>query len=229
MHIGGFLKNSLSDYPGRIAAVCFTQGCNLQCLYCHNAPLTMPSGEAEISLPDMLAYLQSRMGQLDGVVFSGGEPLMQPDLLQVIQEVKAMHFAVKLDTNGTMPQHFQAVIQSKLLDYVAMDYKADDTLWPLITGSHVPYPNLEQSLNILLNSSVDYEIRITLVPAIHTESTLAYLSQKLKGAKRIRLQTLSGGSTLHHSLDKKPGHTAEALNQIKARYFGQHPDCQVRH
>lgn len=177
---------------------------------------------------NIYAYLEQRQGQLDGVVFSGGEPLLQPNLLACIKQVKALGYAVKLDTNGTLPFKLDAILSEAVLDYVAMDFKADSTLWPSLTNSIVPHVHILKSLALLNQSQLDYEIRITLVPGLHTHENLSAMAQSLHQTKRIRLQTLSGGETLDPQLRQMQGFTEETLIKTKQQYFASHPDCKIR-
>jgi pyruvate formate lyase activating enzyme len=125
MRIGGLQKLSLIDFPGKLAAVIFTQGCNLRCRYCHNPELVLPSCFHEtIKEEDVLAFLYSRRKYLEGVVISGGEPTVQPELIPFMRSVKQMNFALKLDTNGTRPEILKEIIALQLVDFIAMDVKA---------------------------------------------------------------------------------------------------------
>ena len=132
--IGGIQKTSLIDFPGKIAAVVFTQGCNFRCGYCHNPSLAVssPHWENRLSHKDILSFLQTRIGKLDGIVISGGEPTIQSGLYDFIKEIKNMGFLVKLDTNGTNPQVLERLINDNLLDYIAMDIKAPLEKYPQI-------------------------------------------------------------------------------------------------
>ena len=122
MRISGLQKLSMVDYPGKLAATVFTGGCDLRCPFCHNAPLVVRVAETpHLSQEEILSFLDSRRGLLDGVVLSGGEPLLQPDAAEFLRAVRSMGFAVKLDTNGCHPEALADILRQGLADYVAMD------------------------------------------------------------------------------------------------------------
>ena len=134
MKIGGLLKFTLIDFPGRPAAVVFTQGCNFRCRYCHNPELVYPHMFAEpVAEEEIDAFLKRRQGTLEGIVVSGGEPTLHEDLPQFLAKLKGMGYATKLDTNGTRPEVLKQLIQGKLLDFIAMDLKAPLEKYSLIT------------------------------------------------------------------------------------------------
>ena len=165
MYICGLQKLAMVDYPGKIAATVFTGGCNLRCPFCHNALLvTRLSETPEIPQSEVLDFLRSRKGLLDGVVLSGGEPLMQPDAADFLRSVRDLGFAVKLDTNGCYPDRLASLLEEGLVDYVAMDIKNCREKY----GETVGIPNfdtapVEESVRLLRSSGVEYEFRTTLV------------------------------------------------------------------
>ena len=177
MNVQGFQKLTLLDYPGRTACTVFTGGCNLRCPFCHNAglvrtPLASPNATAEV-----LTYLSRRQGILDGVCVTGGEPLLQPDLVDFLRRVKEMGYAVKLDTNGTLPDRLQAVLATGLVDYVAMDVKSSPDGYAAAAGAEVDVTAVQRSLCILRDSGLPYELRTTAVKGIHTEADFAAIGQ----------------------------------------------------
>lgn len=171
MLIGGLHKHSLIDYPDRIAAVVFTQGCNFRCPYCHNPSLVYPEHYgALIDTEEVLGFLQKRQGLLDGVVITGGEPLLQQDIEQFILSVKRMGYKVKLDTNGSMPEMLQALLSNGLVDYVAMDYKAPLRAYSRVASVEVDTEKIMESVSHIVNSGVHYEIRTTLYSGLGLSS-----------------------------------------------------------
>jgi pyruvate formate lyase activating enzyme len=190
MKIAGIEKCSFVDYPGHLAAVIFTSGCNLDCYYCHNHSLVRDAGpgarmwfDTEIAL----AWLDKRRGFLDGVVITGGEPTLQPDLADFIRKVRAKEYRVKLDTNGTRPAVLRALIEENLLDYVAMDIKAPVEKYEVTCGAPVDHRVIHESIDILLAGSVDYEFRTTVLPHF-TESDIFAMARRIRGARRYVLQ-----------------------------------------
>ena len=123
MRIQGIQKLTLLDYPGRTACTIFLSGCNFRCPFCHNAPLLTAADEDGMDEDELLAFLKKRQGLLDGVAVTGGEPLLRPDLPQLLEKIKALGYVIKLDTNGAFPERLETVVCAGLADYVAMDVK----------------------------------------------------------------------------------------------------------
>ena len=165
MHIHGLQKLAMVDYPGKLAATVFTGGCDLRCPFCHNALLVTRLAETpEIPEREVLDFLFSRKGLLDGVVLTGGEPLLQPDAAEFLQAVRELDFAVKLDTNGCHPDALADILDRRLADYVAMDIKNSLEKYPWTVG--VPgfdTAPVERSARLLMEGPADYEFRTTLV------------------------------------------------------------------
>lgn len=190
MRILGLQKLSLLDFPGKVAATVFTGGCDLRCPFCHNAPLVLPGrGTSALDAGGVLDFLASRRGLLDGVVLSGGEPLLQPDAADFLAEVKAMGFAVKLDTNGCHPDALADILDRRLADYVAMDIKNSLEKYPWTVG--VPgfdTAPVERSARLLMEGPADYEFRTTLVCPFHEVGDMETIGRWLRGARRYYLQ-----------------------------------------
>ena len=190
MRILGLQKLSLLDFPGKVAATVFTGGCNLRCPFCHNAPLVLPGrGTSALDAGGVLDFLASRRGLLDGMVLSGGEPLLQPDAADFLAEVKAMGFAVKLDTNGCHPDALADILDRRLADYVAMDIKNSLEKYPWTVG--VPgfdTAPVERSARLLMEGPADYEFRTTLVRPFHEVGDMETIGRWLRGARRYYLQ-----------------------------------------
>ena len=190
MRICGLQKLSMVDYPARLAATVFTGGCDLRCPFCHNAPLVTRASEAPaLSEEEMLAFLKHRRGLLDGVVLSGGEPLLQPDAADFLAKVRDLGFAVKLDTNGCHPAALAEILERGLADYVAMDIKNCREKYPQTVG--IPGFDLapvEESARLLRTSGVDFEFRTTVVRELHTPADMAAIGRWLEGSPRYFLQ-----------------------------------------
>ena len=190
MRILGLQKLSLVDFPGKVAATVFTGGCNLRCPFCHNAPLVLPGrGTSALDAGGVLDFLASRRGLPDGVVLSGGEPLLQPDAADFLAEVKAMGFSVKLDTNGCHPDALADILDRRLADYVAMDIKNSLEKYPWTVG--VPgfdTAPVERSARLLMEGPADYEFRTTLVRPFHEVGDMETIGRWLRGARRYYLQ-----------------------------------------
>ena len=188
MKIAGIVPNSFVDYPGKIAALVFTPGCNMNCWYCHNRHLL--SSEAEKVLYNtrsILADLERKQGILDAVVLTGGEPTLQPGLLDFAREVKGLGFLVKLDTNGTKPEVIRSMLEQGLLDYIAMDIKAPFEKYEAVCKRPVPVERVKESISLILGAGIDYEFRTTFSPDL-TQDDLVAIARSIQGAKRYTLQ-----------------------------------------
>jgi pyruvate formate lyase activating enzyme len=189
MLIGGLQKTSLIDYPGKISAVAFLQGCNFRCPYCHNPELVNPElFGPPMPQQDLWALLEKRRGKLDAVVITGGEPCLHKDLMALIQRIKAMGYLVKLDTNGAYPEMLGDIIQSKCLDYIAMDIKGPLEKYAALTGSAADSEAIQASLRLIMHSDIDYEFRTTLVRTLISPGDVLAIGHMIAGARRYALQ-----------------------------------------
>lgn len=173
MTINGLQKLTLLDYPGKVACTIFFAGCNFRCPFCHNASLVLAPAEAEqISEETVLAFLKKRQGVLDGVCITGGEPLLQPELPAFIEKIRALGYAVKLDTNGYFPARLQQLIDAGLVDYIAMDVKNAPEKYPQTVGiSPFDLSPVLKSMEILRTCGMPFEFRTTVVHGLHMNGT----------------------------------------------------------
>ena len=190
MQISGFQKITLLDYPGKVACTVFTAGCNFRCPFCHNASLvTHIDNSVSFSEQEILDYLEKRQGILEGVCITGGEPLLQPDIAKFLKKIKALGYAVKLDTNGSFPEKLKDLIEEKLVDYVAMDIKNSKEKYAETIGVDGKFmENIEKSISYLLENKVDYEFRTTVVSQFHTPQDIVSIGEWIKGANKYFLQ-----------------------------------------
>lgn len=191
MHISGLQKLAMVDFPGKLAATVFTGGCNLRCPFCHNALLVnrLAENPETHSVEEVLDFLKKRRGLLDGVVLSGGEPLMQNGAAEFLEQVRSLGFAVKLDTNGCYPEALEEILKRKLVDYVAMDIKNSREKYGVTVGiPDFDVTPIEQSVALLKNSGVDFEFRTTVVKEFHTAQDIVSIGQWLAGSPRYYLQ-----------------------------------------
>ena len=188
MRIAGLQPVSLCDYPGKVAAVVFTQGCNLRCPFCHNGGLIPVEGQGLIPQEEVLKTLRSRSGLLDGVVISGGEPTLQSDLPVFIHQVRDLGLSVKLDTNGTRPEVIEALLANRLLDFIAMDVKAPFEKYPLLAGVDVPTTQIKASMGLVAASGVDHEFRTTFVRPLLADDDLEQIRRSLPPSSRHKVQ-----------------------------------------
>lgn len=212
MRILGFQKLTLLDYPGRTACTVFAGGCNFRCPFCHNAPLVTGEAEQEpFSEEEILSYLQKRAGLLDGVCVSGGEPTLQPDLPAFLRKIRALGYAVKLDTNGSQPRMLKALMSEGLIDYAAMDLKSSPEEYARACGLPVDWHAVQESIDLLMQGSIDYEFRTTVVAELHSEQIIARAAERIAGAKRYFLQAFVDSGALI-----APGYHAASREQMHA-------------
>lgn len=190
MNIAGLQKMTLLDYPGRIACTVFLAGCSLRCPFCHNASLVLPERcpPPMLSVEELLDFLNNRRGKLDGVCITGGEPTLHRDLPQLIGAIRDLGFPVKLDTNGTNPAMLEALLEENLLDYVAMDIKNCPDRYDETCGGVSVLPQVQKSVQLLKNCTVDYEFRTTVYAPAHGPKEMDAIGQWLRGAKRYFIQ-----------------------------------------
>ncbi len=198
MLIGGYQPCSLCDYPGHVAAVIFTQGCNFRCPFCHNGALLPAAAPAECLVPveDILDRLRHRRGQLDAAVVSGGEPTLHADLPDLLARLKTLGFATKLDTNGSQPAMIRALLRDKLLDYLAMDVKAPWATYDAVTGVHAPTEAIRESMALLARSGVPHAFRTTWVPTLLSRDDLAAIRGAIPPGSPYHLQPFRAAAAL---------------------------------
>ena len=224
MRICGLQKLAMVDFPGKIASTVFTGGCNLRCPFCHNALLVTKLAENPETHTEekVLSFLHSRKGLLDGVVLSGGEPLLQSDAADFLAAVKAMGYAVKLDTNGCYPAALSDILARGLADYVAMDIKNSREKYGLTVGLPAFDPSpVEESLRLLRESGVDYELRTTIVKEFHTAQDIVSIGQWCAGAPRYYLQSfVDSGNLVGTGCSGVEPLELQGFAEIARPYFG---------
>ena len=173
MNITGLQKMTLLDFPGKVACTVFLQGCNFRCPFCHNSDLLGSESDQHIPKDELLNFLKKRRGLLDGVCITGGEPTLQPDLKELIADIKALGFAVKLDTNGARPDVLKDLASSGLLDYVAMDIKNCPRRYAETAGlPRFPLEKVEESIRFLMTGALPFEFRTTVVEEFHDDAAM---------------------------------------------------------
>ncbi|HSG28579.1 MAG TPA: anaerobic ribonucleoside-triphosphate reductase activating protein [Candidatus Krumholzibacterium sp.] len=187
MVIGGFQRFTLSDFPGRSAAIVFTSGCNFSCPWCHNASLITPAREGYRE-ETVLGFLERRRGALDGVVITGGEPTMHDDLPRFIGRIRDLGLEVKLDTNGSRPGMLREMLDSSLLDYIAMDVKAPPAKYQALAGVRVDLADIAESIGLIAGSGVEHEFRTTRVPHMLTGADLFAIMSMIPEGSAHRIQ-----------------------------------------
>ena len=229
MLIKGLQKLTLLDFPEKMACTVFTFGCNFRCPFCHNASLVLSdrADDTAISEEEFFSFLRKRTGVLEGVCITGGEPTLQPDLSDFIRKIKAMGYAVKLDTNGFRPAVLKALIAEGLLDYVAMDIKNSLALYPETVGiPSLDTAAVEESIDFLMEGHVPFEFRTTLVKGLHTSESIADMGKRLAGDQLFFLQTFEdSGDLIGDGMDAFDQGETEALLAVLCNYV---PNAQIR-
>jgi len=227
MIIGGLQKLTLIDYPGHIAATVFTVGCNFRCPFCHNPELVSGMGYSASSIleDEFFQLLENRKGKLEGVCITGGEPTIQPDIVDFIRKIKNLGFKVKLDSNGTRPDVLRRLFLEKLLDFVAMDIKNSPEKYSNTTNSKADIGRIKLSVDLIRNSGIDYEFRTTVVPGLHEEGDFEKIGVWLEGSRKYVLQAFEDkGKILDPGLKKRVEGKKLDLEKIAnniEKYFGK--------
>ncbi len=217
LEIKGLHKTTLIDYPDKVACTIFLPRCNFRCGFCYNKDLVVDYD----SMPTMteekvLDFLKERKKWLDGVVFTGAEPTLHKELPAFIKKVKEIGYLVKVDTNGTSPERLNWLIDKKLVDYIAMDIKGALESYDKITGVKVDIGKVKESIEILKNSDVEYEFRLTCVPTLHSKEDIEKIGNLLKGSKKMFLQQFKHvGKFIDESLLKVKPFSKEELEEFK--------------
>lgn len=190
MKIGGLVPFSLCDYPGHIAAVIFTQGCNFRCPFCHNGYLIPIEVSIDQLVPErtIFDFLEKSRKNLDAVVVSGGEPTIQPDLMDFVHRIKALGYSIKLDTNGSRPNTIKTLLQLRLIDYIAMDIKAPFKIYDRLTDVRTPISQIRQSIDMIARPGIDHEFRTTVVNSLLSTEDVQAIQQIVPSGCRYRLQ-----------------------------------------
>ncbi|MDD5772574.1 MAG: anaerobic ribonucleoside-triphosphate reductase activating protein [bacterium] len=217
MVIKGFIETSFVDWDGKICSVIFLPGCNFKCVFCHNHKLVFNYKDLpDISWNEIKKKLLHHKGWVDGVCISGGEPLMDPDLLSVIEEIRDLDLLVKLDTNGSFPDLLKNLFKKKLINYVAMDIKAPlDERYGRITQVKVDLSKIRESIKLILKSRIDYEFRTTMVPGYLGKDELVAIAKEIKGAKKFILQNFNPKDTLCDNLKDVQPYTDKEMDGFK--------------
>lgn len=212
MRICGLQKTTLLDFPGHVAATLFTGGCNFRCPFCHNSDLLGNDAPAAYSEEEVLSFLKSRSGILEGLAITGGEPTLQPDLGDFIMKVRAMGLQIKLDTNGYQPQVLKSLAENSLVDYIAMDIKTCKERYSKVAGiPSIDMKKIEESVEFLKAGTIPYEFRTTVVKELHDLSDFEKIGRWLSGSEQYFLQNFTdSGNVLF------PGYSGCAKEELLA-------------
>ena len=227
MKIAGMQKLSLVDYPEKMCCTLFTSGCNFRCPFCHNAGLVVRPAEDFLTNDEVFDYLKKRKGMLQAVTISGGEPTLQKGLKEFVQQVKDLGYLVKLDTNGTNPALLIDLVQSGLVDYVAMDIKNSKQKYALTCGlDDMDLSSVEQSVDFLLSGKVPFEFRTTVVKDFHNQQDFEDIAKWIGKAQNYYLQQFVNSGDLVQ--DGLHGYDASEMQQLVAHVQKFMPNAKLR-
>ncbi len=222
MQFSGFQKLTLLDFPGHVAATLFTAGCNFRCPFCHNAALVTHIDNQNCFTDEyILDYLKKRIGILDGICITGGEPLLHKDLPEFIKKVKGLGYLVKLDTNGSYPDALEELINSGNIDYVAMDIKNSKEKYALTAEcSEQDLENIEKSIALLMQNKIDFEFRTTVVNEYHTVEDIKSIARWIKGAEKYFLQNFTdSGDLIKDGLNPTSRETLDLMRSAASEFI----------
>ena len=205
MHIGGFLPLSLCDYPGHVAAVVFTRGCNFRCPFCHNGHLLEDAPVPDdLTESDVLARLANRSARLQGVVITGGEPTLQPGLAGFLRRLRPLGLLIKLDTNGSRPAVIEALLAERLIDAIAMDLKAPWAKYRELAGVACEVEALRRSVALIANSGLPHQFRTTRVTPLLSDADCAEIARQVPAGSPHVFQTFQPAQALDPALRDSP-------------------------
>ncbi len=225
---------TLLDYPGKIAAIIFTAGCNMRCGYCHNSQFVIPE-ELEkmkgnfIPFEAVKNFLKTRVDKLDGVVISGGEPTIHNHLPEFMEKIKDMGFLVKLDTNGTNSKMIKKILDKNLADYIAMDIKTSLNKYNDLTRMNINIKEITKSIELIKNSNIKYEFRSTILPECHDLETLKEMGQMIKDSRLWALQNFRNISVLNEKFKEFSSFSKKELEEFKIELEDYVNKIEIRH
>jgi len=228
MIIGGFQRFSLIDYPGRICAIVFTQGCNFRCPYCHNPELVDTAGLPAVTQEEVMSFLEARRGKLEAVTITGGEPLVQPDIGNFLSSVKSLGYLVKLDTNGSFPSRMEEILQANTVDYIAMDVKAPLDKYDQVVRRSIDKARILSSIKLIMDSGLGYEFRTTVVKPLLEGDDFIKMGKMIQGARLYVLQRFVPSKLLDDQLLNADTYSDDELNAIRHQMDGYVECCIIR-
>jgi pyruvate formate lyase activating enzyme len=227
MRLGGLQKCSLIDYPGKLSAIIFTIGCNFRCPYCHNPELVDETAE-EISEAAFFQFLETRIGKLDAVTITGGEPTMHEDLLPFLGRIKELGFLIKLDSNGTRSDVLKGAIEQQLVDYIAMDIKAPLHKYEGTVARPVDCAEIKKSIALLKEGQVAYEFRTTVIKSLLSIEDFHAIGNTITGAQTYYLQKFIPTKLLNPAFIRKTTYTDSEFAEIKSIMDTYVKTCNIR-
>jgi len=233
MEFKGFIKTSLIEYPGKIVSVAFVGGCNFRCPFCQNPDLVHNSRSLpSISEKEVIDHLLSKRKWLDGLVITGGEPMLEKDLPNFVSKIKKEGFLVEIETNGTNPGMLRDLVERSLIDYLALDIKApfEWEKYRKVAGivDKKLLGKVKESVKILLSSNIDYELRTTVVPGLVDQEDLISIARSFEGVKKYVLQQFVPKVTLDKQYEKIKPYSKTQLEEMKEKIANYLELCEIR-
>jgi len=234
MIIAGLQRSTLIDYPGKLACIVYLAGCNFRCPWCYSAELVLPLkivNQPRFSEKEIFDFLESRKGLLEGVVICGGEPTINKELPNFLEKIKAMGFAIKLDTNGSNPKTLKDLVSAGLINYVAMDIKSsfNNPIYEKVFVEGVTMDAIKESVEFLKNGKLDFEFRTTVVNTIHKKEEFLEIAKWIGGPNvKYYLQNFRAEKTIDPEFEKVKPFSKEFLEEIVKEIFSQFKICQLR-
>lgn len=229
MKIGAIQKTSLIEFPGLISCIVFTQGCNFRCHYCHNPELVLPEKFGDI-IPEeeFFHFLDRRKKYIEGVCITGGEPSIQPDIIDFIKKIKERKFKVKFDTNGSIPEIIEILLKENLVDYLSLDIKGPFEKYQIITNVNVDIVKIKKSIDLVKNSKIEYEFRTTVVKNQLEISDFEKIGEIIKGTKKYYLQKFIPSKLVNPEFMKEKTYDENELKEIKEIMEKYVEFCDIR-
>jgi len=230
MVIGGLQRFSLIDYPGKICAIVFTQGCNFRCPYCHNPELVEKNhtGNEAVEQDEVLSFLEARRGKLEAVTITGGEPLLHSDIGEFLASLKSLGYAVKLDTNGSFPSRLEEIVRSGSVDYIAMDVKAPISKYELVVRKRIDTDHILASIGLIMNSGLGYEFRTTVVKPLLEEDDFFAIGKIIQGSRLYVLQRFVPSKLLDDRFMDAETYSDDELGAIQHHMDAYVEECLIR-
>jgi len=230
MVIGGLQRFSLIDYPGKICAIVFTQGCNLRCPYCHNPELvdTKSAGLRAVSQDEVMSFLEARRGKLQAVAITGGEPLLQSDIGEFLSSVKSLGYLVKLDTNGSFPSRLETILKANAVDYIAMDIKAPLDKYEQVVRRSIDTGRIFSSIKLIMDWGSEYEFRTTVVKALLDKDDFVGIGEMIRGSRLYVLQRFVASKLLDDRFLDAETYPEDELSSIRSLMESYVEQCIVR-
>ena len=225
----GLNETTLIDYPGKVAATIFTRGCNMRCPYCHNPDFIVTKDIPDLfTWSEIMEFLNKRARLIGGVCFTGGEPLLHSDLPDLIAEIHSLGLAVKLDTNGALPEKLRGI----KVDYIAMDIKTSLEKYSRLgfTGADSELAGrITESINYIKESGIPHHFRTTVVPGFVDEKVIKEILKQIEGEKNFVLQGFRPGITYDPAYSSLPAPEPEYLEQLQAMFKSKNINCELRY